>query len=746
MDKKKNKLARETASVISNNNSPEKKRANLVARPIRVAFILHDNLQSENLLVVLTYISSIWGGYYCCLIPTDGNTISDVDWESIGVYEPDRVVLCANENEAEVFSLELLEKIKNKTLPFSLININNWNSQKDIFNLRMEKANDPLISSIPLTIPMVHRLNQLKQPIDDEKSNVRIPEINRNHPFLLFVAAQVGLVSDFNKKIYLDGFKAKSIEIVNNNVKDYLSLLAEFETRFTPLNMTCSYIDFKIMIRGAGERPEGLNIVFVGNNFVRDLCLFWNLRLAENYLKKSVLLFLPFDIFRGSKNLRDLCEAIKLSPWLHNKINLHSVSVGLHRLKHFEKRINEMLTSESKIQLVKGSIPIAYFKTNSVEETAEIPIDKNTFSFKCLKPEFSNLIKGGEWAVDIKFDPPYEYPTFAKSNHFLCGSPKEDLYGFYNGYWIRDAMEKFVHRASNKMDFLKGHLISDEQAFHEVFYEKGFFLRLTDKNSYAEGFLKLIQTPEILDDHRVIEFFRVMKKQDAYTFDSLCTELKKGDDGLTIIDDFVSKRILIRGMEFRCGSCGLLHFYPINILGEEMQCPGCLNLLQPPSLAPIKFRLNELAARAIEQGSIPVILTHIYLGNLQINKKLRLFGAEVSKDVQKIDVDYITTFEGRLVIVECKDFYQGVISKERKNALSQLRNLVRLAKQVDALAVILSTMMPFPSPDCNDIAFQIEKMKNKYKFPIQLISLRGKGIVDLKNPEKLVKQPYFLDL
>jgi hypothetical protein len=299
-----------------------------------------------------------------------------------------------------------------------------------------------------------------------------------------------------------------------------------------------------------------------------------------------------------------------------------------------------MLDPGVRIDLVERAIPIAYFHTTSVEEKSETTIEKNTFSFRSPRLEFSELIKGGEWGVDIRFGFPYEYPSFAKINHYLCGSPKDVNYQIYRGYWIRAAYEKFVYRVSSNTAFLGGHLVKDEQAFQEVFQDKGYSIRLTDKHSYAEGFLRLLQIPDVLEDPRVIDLLWKLQKQDAYTYEELCAELKKGDEGGDLIDDLVSKRILIRGMNLRCSTCGLARFYPINTLDEEVQCPGCLNYLQPPSRAPIVFRLNELATRAVQQGSIPVVLTHKFLKKLSSNQTLRLFGVEVTKDDKKIDVDY----------------------------------------------------------------------------------------------------------
>ncbi len=270
--------------------------------------------------------------------------------------------------------------------------------------------------------------------------------------------------------------------------------------------MTQQFIQTSMSFSGA-PIPEGLTIVFGGNNLVRDLCLFWNLHFALNFQIKSKLLFLPFDLLRTKKNLQELCEAIKSSPWLHNRINIFSASVSMKRLLHFEDRFKELFPLSRPISIVRKPIPIAYFFTQNVEESDEVFIDKNTFSVKCLNLEFSTLLRGGEWAVDLKFKRPYEYPSFSKLNHFLNGSPEKYYIEFNGGYWIRASFEKLVHRANIKTNFVTGRLISNVQAFEEVFRDKGYSFRLTDKHSYIEGFLKLLQTPIVLDDQKVIDFF-----------------------------------------------------------------------------------------------------------------------------------------------------------------------------------------------------------------------------------------------
>ena len=734
------KVTREIARVVSDDSFIQRRRAKLIVRPIRLAFIIRVDLSPENIKQLLTYLSSIWGGYYSCLIPTDGKSISDNDWVNLVVYQPDKVVFCTNEVQ-ESIATELITRVQNELFPFSCVILSDWSVDTDTFNLQMKRNTDPLVSSIPVVIPMQHSLDKLRQPIDEEKSLVRIPVVNPDNQLSLFIAAQVGLVTDFYRNVCLEGFKGKVVEFNSSGIQNYVTRINEIEDGFPPLNMTRIYVNRSFTLQSPFQRPEGFTLVLAGNCFVKDLCAFWNLRLAESFARSDFTeLILPFALFRGKKNLQELCQIIKQSSRYHRKINIYSVSIEKRALIRFKKRLLYELGSAYNAKLVNHFIPIANFHTKSVEEAGETSIEKNEFSFKSPQPEFVDLVKGGEWAVDIKFTRPYEYPRFSQINHYLCGLPKKDMYNAYGGYTIRNSNEKFVHRSAYRTDYIGGSLISAEDAYKEVFQDNGYVTRLSEKHAYTEGFINLLQNSDCLEDPNVRNLFWKLQRQEAYTYDDLCSEIKRQDGG-ALIDDFVAKRILIRGLEFRCSSCGLLRFHPINTLDEKMQCPGCLKFLQPPSRAPIMFRLNELACQAVQQGSIPVTLTHKYMQTLSINRTLQLYGLEVEKNDLKLEIDYITTYWGDLVFVECKDFKLGALPKEKRNAIHQLIKLIKLATHMDASIVILSTLLPHPSPECTELAQRLAKLNQYKSITIHLLSLSQKGIVNLREPEKLVENP-----
>ncbi len=735
------KSQRIIAKPIELRNPIERRRAELTCRPLRLAFVIREDLTSDQLLRIIAFNTSLWGGYYNCLIPTNGTTITPNWWYSLECYQPDKVIFCAKDQQNTI-APELIEKVQKELLPFSYFLVDDWDTTKDIFNLEMGRYVDPVASAMPSVVPLQHTLNSLKQPVEEEKSNVRIPKIESTHPLSLYVAAQVGALSDSYRSGFLEGFKAKEVAFESLELSDHIAGLAEFIEHATPLELTQQFLRVNMKFGQRYTRPEGLSIVLVGKNPARDLCSFWNLRIAEAFLMRDFIeLCVPYDLLRTAKNFEALCQHLKQKPWARHKISVISNSLDKRTLRGFVTRLKKGMGAGFDPCIVDHPIPIGIFNAYANQDTDETAIDKEHFSFRSPKPEFAGLAKGGEWAVDIRFSRPYEYPHFSRLNYFLSGKPLDQELEWHQGYPIRYAQEKFVHRANNKTTFIGGDFITSKDGLSEVFRERGYDSRVTEKHAYTEGFLKLLGNSGILKDEKIRDFLWHLQKEDTYTFANLKAELKKGAESDALIDEFVEKRLLIRGMEFRCENCGLRRFYPINMLAEEMQCSGCLKLIQPPARSPIVFRLNELACQAVQQGSIPVLLTHKLLQSITINRSLHLFGFEVTQNDVCMEIDYITTYKGELILAECKDFKKGVLPKEKSSALGQLTKLVGLAQRIQAPTVILSTLLPAAAPEGADLAAKALSLAKKTGVATHLVSLTEMGFVDLEQPGKILEHP-----
>jgi hypothetical protein len=59
----------------------EKRIATISTRPMKVAFLIREDITRMELIKYLEYNTSTWGGYYNLLIPTNGKTLKK-DWHN----------------------------------------------------------------------------------------------------------------------------------------------------------------------------------------------------------------------------------------------------------------------------------------------------------------------------------------------------------------------------------------------------------------------------------------------------------------------------------------------------------------------------------------------------------------------------------------------------------------------------------------------------------------------------------------
>ena len=62
-------------------------------RPARVCILVDrtDPDWQNSCVRVIEYFTTLWGGAYNIIVPTDGETISDIFWQILETYDPDYV-------------------------------------------------------------------------------------------------------------------------------------------------------------------------------------------------------------------------------------------------------------------------------------------------------------------------------------------------------------------------------------------------------------------------------------------------------------------------------------------------------------------------------------------------------------------------------------------------------------------------------------------------------------------------------
>ena len=156
----------------------------------------------------------------------------------------------------------------------------------------------------------------------------------------------------------------------------------------------------------------------------------------------------------------------------------------------------------------------------------------------------------------------------------------------------------------------------------------------------------------------------------------------------------LERRIVFRGAELRCPVCGLQRWYIIDRIGSDFLCEGCQRVSSTPlKLASTdwRYRLNELYARAFDQGVLPHILLAYQRAYMNLPSEGAVLGfypgVEVSNDSGEDahEIDYAEVRSGRLLIGECK--VSG--SELRKDEADKL---VSLASSLKCDELIIATV------------------------------------------------------
>lgn len=678
--------------LVPTGGSIEYKSATISTRPLRLAFIIHVDVSKTQLMQYFEYNSIIWGGFYNAFIPTDGRALREDWWHVLTRHDPDGIILCGD------ISSSLAEGIIERIQPYY---VRKWSDDVAEYH---DKGVDGF-ENIPMWPVMIH-LYESHRPIS--QSNIRIPQIESGYPYQECIA-QFGSLPEKYIQLYTEALQAELVEFKGKSFGDYLACLAEFENRSSPIQMTKSYLSTT-----SGDVLDlGFTIVLVGNTYVPDFCLFWNLRMQPPLASKGTFVF-PISVFRSKRNLKALADWCNERVQGTNHITLASATVHKRRVSRLKERLEEHL--DPRIEIVDiwfAEFRTSRFRAHEAEIREELVLEDRAFRFKTPRPSFGEHIRGGQWVVDIELGEKglrptgYLPPKYAGLNSLLCGNPADWLVRT-RGFWVRLANDQLSHRVNRPTEYVKGRLPTDEELLTSFLQSKGYEATTTDRCRYATGIIRVmggLQELEFLRDPRVRDLLDHMQDGTAYTSREMMSFLKPGSkpDGHegahSLIADMAMKKVLLRGYKIRCPACDLTRWYPVSDIAEVMHCAGCLTQLQPSIEAPFHYRLNELVARGVNQGAIPVLLTALFLQTLARVSFMFVPGIAVRDKGHQVDLDIVASCDGYPIVAECKDLSEGGSKEFISEICDQLTAVTKVARQIGAKVVFLSTLLEGIPPE-----------------------------------------------
>ncbi len=160
------------------------------------------------------------------------------------------------------------------------------------------------------------------------------------------------------------------------------------------------------------------------------------------------------------------------------------------------------------------------------------------------------------------------------------------------------------------------------------------------------------------------------------------------------------KSILFRGKNFKCKHCSATLWFPFESLERINYCSECGNPVKIPifidgQLQNDHYKLNQLVARAVDQGQLSTLLTINYIYKQGYNQLDFLSNYEIyTNDCLISDIDLSVKIGKKLGLCECK-------SHSSFN-LDQINDLAHTAKIIGCDFILLSCLLDSSDDNINE--------------------------------------------
>ena len=674
------------ARVVPLKQASQNFSAELSTRPLKLAFIINERASRKSFLEIVKFNSIIWGGYFNVLIPTDGHKITDDWWKVLLRQNPDKVVFCGK--VAESLASEIYDRVQ----PFCM-----WIWSEELLGKQVVEGNafD--------CIPMLYLL--LQDSRHSTKLNLGVLKSPSRSIYRECLLSTCGLLPESYQKLYFQSLQAEWINPGADCLSSYLDFIAD-NPHLTPIETTA--LDLSPMTQNG---PTGFTIVITSGYCVSDLCLFWSLRMRPS-LGRLWTVLIPRSSLLSKEDIRTLAGWLNRTVIGTDHIVLASTSVSKRTLLSLKAKLAPELESKiENIDICFGDFEINNLRARNTNAKEKISVEDGYFSLGMPKTTLADEIRFGEWVVDVQIGRTgyrsagaFRPPNFNGLNSLVAGNPSDLSVRSY-GLMVRSNTDRVSYRVRQSQETLNGVIPTDDEVFLALLNSKGYGAITTDKSRYTRRLIELVgglAKLKIWQNTGFRELFQRMSDgKQSYTVTEMVSLVGSTASSVDTVYETVAelalRKVFLRGYKLQCPACDLTQWYEMAAVNESMACAGCLTSLQPPVDALFRYRLNDLVARGIMQGTMSVGLTLLFLRSISHTSFMFVPGVEINKR-RKVDIDIIGSCDGQLFVAECKDLRQGATRATTKSVIEQLTTLVDIAVDVGAKMVFLSILRPEAQP------------------------------------------------
>ena len=484
-------------------------------------------------------------------------------------------------------------------------------------------------------------------------------------------------------------------------------------------------------------------------NDLKSICYYWN---SRSYFYSTDLAWIPVDYINELSRIIDettvfVCLDEALVPEIKGRFEHHKLLTPT-RL-HFSGR-------HERWTFLRHQQPL-------------IIVDNEPIIHHPVEKTFSEVSSSAAFMLEVRGLQETLYPKrrnfghlFAYINEFQQAFPEEIIRLSERG------LAKYVFHFSPTQaeDVTVGIILPDfEKAVEHLFAEAEFDIKKTVKTSILDQTVRLIgslEELEVITDRNIFELLialtpKFRSERVAKDIAKKLSELMTSDQLSDIVSQFTSKgamvlpsvtltmegildlvkiekkqkkylhpilqrlhdhKVLLRGKYFNCPHCNSNLWIPISELKRVNYCIECGNQAHLPVFSNDRqdsdhYRLNQLLARAVDQGQLSTLLPLVFFFKQGYGAFEYISNIDVFRFTDRItDVDLFIKIGRRIGVVECKS--------TNKFTTEQVDDLLGIAVALKCDFAAFTCISDASSEIVRDLSEMIKL--NTVNFPVFIVS------------------------
>jgi len=676
-------------------------------------------------MLAMEFLSQLWGGRYCPLIPVDPKGDNDLARGWLRATYPDLVyAMGVDHGHWAAVCEDVCQPRRYVRLTRAGV------SQLRQRNLQGLVFAESVVQKVLMDNPSM------------EKSNVVLVETSATSPHAPLVAALFGLHKGYDTKRLANALKADVRRIGRGlRTADRFLLCRDMAAKLSWLDLASYGLDSHVWSSFGMYAPT----VVVVRNVVRDLSLLWNVRMELEPQENNCLMPIAAEEMGDPSSLDALADWIRQSHVNANYCQIISLSVGTSELDGLARRLRPKLRGSSiehvDVEDIADRLPRVVGAES--QEIIQAQWNDDLLSLELPRPSLADFVRTGQsWIVDLMG----EAGSFRSLNELdlprrpsvaeILNAPFPPTLTPYRTRRIGWDPDAIGLRCDSKTGVVTFRPPASREIIEGVLQEASIQPEPDEKRSCYETAVEvlggLLPAADALTG-RPLRVLTALCRKGPLTVDEIKGHAELGKDPVkseawferyaddygeygghvvrqrfraywagrrlsdealaSLLDRWAGDSVVRRVWRLpQCEACGHLYNVPHIDITAPVLCRGCGTRLRLPVRVPLAYELNPMICTALKEGIESVVLTGRFLHGLTRSGFMWLPGVKFAWDGKRGDIDIAAICDGRLVVAECKSLRDvGGRSRTWADVSSQLERLHAVARQCKADVLVLAS-------------------------------------------------------